>query len=291
MVPFRELKFDNMHDVLNDDFNERYLVDVMGEITHVGNYHGYERNGVSTDIRDIEIESQGKKIKCLLYGEFVKNLDEVLSGEDNKHVVVIILLGAVTRHQGENQLTTGLNCTTVMFNPNIHEAVCYRDRLFECDAVQTQVMNVLLESFKSTEEDEFLKLFPRANLENLAACKSRTIFIVYAAIEKIVNTDDWYKLLMNVADNTGSATMIIFDRDGISLINKKSNEILDDMKKNGCMEHPPKEIGDLIHKEILFKVEGKDRFGKWFKLAFNVLKICMDPEIISKFKSNLQVHI
>lgn len=54
------------------------------------------------------------------------------------------------------------------------------------------------------------------------------------------------------------------------------------------MEHPPQEIVDLVHKEFLFKVEGKDRCGRWFKSAFNVLKICKDPQIISKFKTKVK---
>ncbi|XP_057418357.1 uncharacterized protein LOC130712543 [Lotus japonicus] len=77
--------------------------------------------------------------------------------------------------EGEYKLTAELNCTKVMFNPNIPQAVSYRER---------------------------------------------------------------YKLLLNVADDTGSATFTVFDREGCYLMNKKGNEILEKMEKTGSMEHP-----------------------------------------------------
>lgn len=46
----------------------------------------------------------------------------------------------------------------------------------------------------------------------------------------------------------------------------------------------PKEIGDLVEKQLLFKIEAKNDVNSNFEKSFRVKKLCGDLDIIKKFK-------
>ncbi|XP_057425954.1 uncharacterized protein LOC130719345 [Lotus japonicus] len=96
----------------------------------------------------------------------------VVTGTNIGEDTFISRMDMVPSDSGEYKLTAGLNYTKVMFNPDIPQAVSYRGRLFECDAVHTQVMNVVIERLNATEEDEFLTLFASTRIKNLITCRS-----------------------------------------------------------------------------------------------------------------------
>ncbi|XP_057420829.1 uncharacterized protein LOC130714874 [Lotus japonicus] len=369
-----------------------YLIweaNVIGSLTAISTEVEFSRNGVPTKMIQIEITSGGPHTICVLFGEYVEELNAFLQAGNISNVVVVLLLAKLRTFQGEIQLQNAFNCSKLLFNPDHPDVVCLQKSLAENNETSNQTLSQITDLSRPLVEDEFLKLYPRTTISGLVDCKTyyqRTIFIVLGSIEEIVNPDDWsykackcnksvkhnegrihdfnfegfaiiqksakdveanvvkggdklsipqeirdimhkqflfkveakedfggeykltaglnctkvmfnpdipqavsyrerYKLLLNVADDTGSATFTVLYREGCYLMNKKGNEILEKMEKTGSMEHPPQEIVDLVHKEFLFKVEGKDTCGRWFNPAFNVLKICKDQQIISKFET------
>nr|XP_027192679.1 uncharacterized protein LOC105852554 [Cicer arietinum] len=93
-----------------------------------------------------------------------------------------------------------------------------------------------------------------------------------------------YRIKVRVVDDTDSATFVIFDHDGISLTNKSCLNLLHEMDQDPQSDTVPKEIGDLVEKQFLFKIEAKNDVNSNFEKSFRVKKLCGDLDIIKKFK-------
>ncbi|XP_057444334.1 uncharacterized protein LOC130736530 [Lotus japonicus] len=306
-VPVNLFKFADFEEILSPSFDQQILVDVIGSLTAIGTEVEFSRNGVPTKRIQIEITSGGPHTKCVLFGEYVEELNAFLQAGNISNVVVVLLLAKLRTFKEK------LNCKMHSIAANYCSTwiipmlfVCEKSFAIIQKSAKDVEANVVKGGDKLSIPQEIRDIMHKQLLFKVEAkedfggrfestytvkkiCKDadiimkfihneasgsdisvivlkspteRTIFIIYATIKKIESTNDWYKLLLNVADDTGSTTFT-----------------------TGSMEHPPQEIVDLVHKKFLFKVEGKDICGRWFNPAFNVLKICKDQQIISKFKT------
>ncbi|KAL5057489.1 hypothetical protein RYX36_029093, partial [Vicia faba] len=62
--------------------------DVIGILSSVGLERVYERNLVATKFKVIELESNGIKLGCMIFGPYVEALDAFLQSGCNGNVVV-----------------------------------------------------------------------------------------------------------------------------------------------------------------------------------------------------------
>ncbi|WJX19755.1 hypothetical protein P8452_09398 [Trifolium repens] len=68
-------------------------------LTGVGEKRQYDRNGQSTKLNVIELEADGHKIQCTLFGSYVDEHNNFIASGETRNVVVIIMLGKVKTFQ------------------------------------------------------------------------------------------------------------------------------------------------------------------------------------------------
>ncbi|KAL5055111.1 hypothetical protein RYX36_035793 [Vicia faba] len=82
-----------------------YLIDnVIGILSSVGREMVYERNRVVIKFKVIELESNGIKLECMLFGPYVDALDAFLQFGCNGSVVVVAQYLKVKLYNGKVQL-------------------------------------------------------------------------------------------------------------------------------------------------------------------------------------------
>ncbi|MCI22934.1 replication protein A 70 kDa dna-binding subunit, partial [Trifolium medium] len=63
--------------------------------TAVGVEKTYERNGTQSKMVVVELDNDGYKFKCTLFGSYVDILNSYLASGETENVVVVILLAKV----------------------------------------------------------------------------------------------------------------------------------------------------------------------------------------------------
>ncbi|XP_058774873.1 uncharacterized protein LOC131649140 [Vicia villosa] len=91
-----------------------YLIDVVAILSVVGRERVYERNGVTTKFKVIELQM---KLDCTLFGPYVDELDANLKSGNTDHVVVLPYYLKVKLYNGKIQMHNAMNCTKLLFNP------------------------------------------------------------------------------------------------------------------------------------------------------------------------------
>ncbi|KAL6538031.1 hypothetical protein OROGR_012019 [Orobanche gracilis] len=93
-----------------------------------------------------------------------------------------------------------------------------------------------------------------------------------------------YRIKVNVVDESGSTTFVLFDRLASMLLNKDCVGIINSSTEVDNNSSCPAIISALVDKEFLFKVDVNDRTPKQFEKTYIVKKITNDNSIIEKFK-------
>ncbi|TKY71974.1 hypothetical protein E2542_SST00708 [Spatholobus suberectus] len=91
-----------------------------------------------------------------------------------------------------------------------------------------------------------------------------------------------YKLRVQVSDGSESAIFLTFDVDCYTLLMKSCKEL------DPSSPIFPKDFGSLVGKQVLFKVEKKDRHSFKFNDLYTVKKVCIDTNIIDAFKQEIE---
>ncbi|PNX95618.1 replication factor-A carboxy-terminal domain protein [Trifolium pratense] len=92
-----------------------------------------------------------------------------------------------------------------------------------------------------------------------------------------------YKLNLQVIDNTGSITFVMFDRVVFQVVGLTAQDMLDSMNNDPNSTTYPRELDVFINKRMLFKVEVTDAnlYRNW--RGYTVKKMTADEEIIKQF--------
>ncbi|XP_057811604.1 uncharacterized protein LOC131025837 [Salvia miltiorrhiza] len=95
-----------------------------------------------------------------------------------------------------------------------------------------------------------------------------------------------YMLILNVVDSTNNVSLLVWDKESITLLGKKASEI--ELKGNeiGHLEIIPKEIESAhIGKTILFKVQLRADIKTLNDRPYIVLKVCNNADTVQKYAS------
>ncbi|CAH9102653.1 unnamed protein product [Cuscuta europaea] len=76
---------------------------------------------------------------------------------------------------------------------------------------------------------------------------------------------------------------LMFDREASMMWNKSCVEMLDELDKDGSLALP-KQLTDMVDKELLFKVAYRKSSNPRFPPTFPIKRVCDDAAIIQKFK-------
>ncbi|WJX79767.1 hypothetical protein P8452_62855 [Trifolium repens] len=296
MSPFN---FTPIATIVGGSYDNDYLVDVIGMLTGVGSEREVtNQNGTTTKLNVIELEADGHKIQCTLFGAYVDVLNGFLGAGEVQNVVVIMQLAKAKNFQDKIHIQNCMNCSVLLFNPTCEESVSFRARQEE--AVETLTPLTLTQLNVETQVlpvDEFLFNTPRSTLQ---ALKDATTIISFFFIAVIPDSRMFYCekcnkhvsrvfprfcIKVRVMDHTDSATFVIFDRDASLLFNMACADMIEAPGGAGGAGGLPPQIADMVEKTWLFKVETKPTFNPRFEQSFRVRKICTDVAIINQFKA------
>ncbi|KAL1317450.1 hypothetical protein HN51_069532 [Arachis hypogaea] len=166
--------------------------------------------------------------------------------------------------------------------------------------------------------EDFLEITPRKTIGELKECKEDGDYAVYGTIMGVIGGPDWfvaqcrcgtevvlkfgsyycekcskhveniiprYRIKVKVIDSSGSATFVIFEKLGCLLLHKSCTEILKSTE-NGDFDLT--QLSEFQHmlcdRSFVFKVEVKKICFTSKEPAYDVVDICFNDSIITKFK-------
>ncbi|KAJ1376352.1 hypothetical protein SESBI_50028 [Sesbania bispinosa] len=256
-----------------DGIIDRCLVgeDVGEEWSHDKVYH------FGTDGR------QGK-VNCTFFGDYVDVVNNYLARESEELPVVVNVM----------------NTTTIMWNPDIPEAIEFKRSLAEHGFETEAAVGAIGEGHNDLSmKDDFLGFYPGKTINELHMTEEEGNFIVIATVAAILGDDAWwysacscmkavneedgvffcpvckanvkeftprFKLKIEVFDGDDTTAFILFDQDAQFLLGKTCAEFVAEAK------------------EMLFKVDKGPEYAFRFDDTFRVRRICVDPEIMKMFK-------
>ncbi|WJX39037.1 hypothetical protein P8452_26627 [Trifolium repens] len=312
--------FTPIADIVGGSYDTDFLVDVIGLLTGVGSEREVtNQNGSTTKLNVIELEADGHKIQCTLFGAYVDVLNGFIGAGDVQNAVVIMQLAKAKKFQDNIHIQNCLNCSVLLFNPTCEESVSLRARLPESQETPSPLTLTQLNVETQVQPiDEFLFNTPRSTLQALKEATTEQVNVVLGTVKRILNPDSyWYTacvcnkavipdsrmffcekcnkhvvrvyprfcIKVRVMDHTDSATLVIFDKEASLLFNMTCADMIDAAQGAGGAGGLPLEIAELVEKTWLFKVEAKPSFNPRFEQSFRVRKICRDSAIINQFKA------
>ncbi|XP_027915038.1 uncharacterized protein LOC114174397 [Vigna unguiculata] len=192
-------------------FDTDYLVNVIGMFT--GTERELEKGGKKTKMNVILIESDGYRLECSLFGQYVDMLNAFIASGEDQYVVIALSYCKVKIFQDKVSIQNCMNCTRIIFN---------------CDGEDAMKLKKMM--WDSTES-------PSQPLTQLGQSSKESTFVVKATIKHVLDHDDWwytacicnkvvFKLRLRVIDATDSTTFVVFDRDASAMLKKSCYDIL-----------------------------------------------------------------
>jgi len=111
------------------------------------------------------------KFECTLFGPYVDDLDAHLLSGYKKNVVVLAQYLKVKLFNGKVQLQNAMNCTRLLFNPDIPEVIDFVKNSNNIGS-PTQPLSYMKDASEMTLEEEFLNLSQRKTIEELKDCRN-----------------------------------------------------------------------------------------------------------------------
>ncbi|KAJ1414961.1 hypothetical protein SESBI_18473 [Sesbania bispinosa] len=266
-----------------------YLLDFISILTAVSEEITLVKGGMEKRLVLLDLVDEMGEIRFAVFGDMVDAVLDNLSQAGCGFLVLIIQLARVNFYK-------------------VHE--------IETD-VAVSVITPRPRPVSMT--DEFLKLYPKKTVGELYELVEEGYFIIMATIMEVVHDGHWwymacscmravnygrgmpfcdecktivydltqrYKIKLMVSDGNDNAHLIMWDSECYSLINRSCRDLLATSKGKGSAQYP-KEIGALVGKEVLFRVEVKHDELINLDDSFKVKSVCTDATIINQYKEDV----
>ncbi|GAU43970.1 hypothetical protein TSUD_283970 [Trifolium subterraneum] len=265
------------------------MVDVIG--------HVVEKNTMDATLEDLE----GNRIHCTLWDDYAVKMQHFLDNHDPSLPVIIILqLCKLKKYLGSMRISNSFYGSKLFLNADVPEVVSQMTGpplLSIADEIlHTQRMTIedLIEANEcygsvlawACEFDTDAGWFYHA----CSKCASRINFIsgqLYCDKCTMPRTAiPRFKVHLQVIDDTGSITFVLFDRVISQVIGRTAQDLLDAMNNVEHNSGPyPSDLDVFVDKRMLFKVEVTDAnlYRNW--RGYTVKKVTSDEDIINSFMS------
>ncbi|GAU50408.1 hypothetical protein TSUD_244550 [Trifolium subterraneum] len=191
-VPPNLYLISNPSEIFSGQYDTDYLVDVMGMLTAVGVEKTYHRNGTQSKMVVVELDNDGYRFKCTLFGSYVDMLNSYLASGETENVVVVILLAKVKIFQGRATVQNTIYSTKILFNPVFSAAVDLKKRMIENNDTPSPGISRLQDNSKISLMEDFIQVNPYSSIEGLKESRVEGVFVVCATIKVIVDDNDWW---------------------------------------------------------------------------------------------------
>ncbi|KAJ1377870.1 hypothetical protein SESBI_48423 [Sesbania bispinosa] len=317
LIPRFGFSLKNTQDVVDTKGKSDYLMDFMGVLLAVSNEKRIMKEGKLTRVIVLELADEKGRIRCSLFGDFVDMVTNFLSEGKNELPIIIIQLARVSSYKGSIVLQNVMNATKLFWNPQIPEAVDFKNGISSND-IDIDVSVGLIEDNTRVMslKEEFLDAYPRKTISQLQYILEEGMYIVSGTVERVSEEGLWwymggkcqrsviqdaggfycswcetivyevtprYKLLLEVNDGQEKANFMIFDTDVYSVLQISCKDLMSGMKDLELGPYP-EEFKKFLGMECLFKVQIKGNCQTTYGDAFTVKKLCYQEDIVQGFK-------
>ncbi|XP_072061196.1 uncharacterized protein [Arachis hypogaea] len=237
-----------------------YLIDVIGFLISVHDYSDVELDdGKKFKLVLIQLYSNGSYLTCNLFGDFLTKMRLALMNAVSQLPIILLQSVKVKIYEEKVVVQNVIDCSKIMINPDIPEAVCFITRLNPSESYSIDSITFGNGFIVADVDDDFVNLSMNRSIKELRENDADGFFNVVAKIKSICNNFDWlyyscvcgylleffrshfscsecgrkiknavkkYKVLVNVEDATGSARFVLYDRSAALLFKKKLIEVL-----------------------------------------------------------------
>ncbi|TKY53416.1 hypothetical protein E2542_SST24946 [Spatholobus suberectus] len=275
---------------------------MMGVLLSVSGERHYIKEGRVTRMIVLELVDDKGKLKCALFGDYVDIVNEHLTTSGTQLPVVIMQFAKIKSFKGDICIQNVMNASRLFWNPQVPEAIEFRNGMilhgFDLDVAIGE-----MDDYNRTIplKDEFLTKYSRKTIDGLQIAEE-LILICHRVVSAdgglyycpgcctcVLDVTPRYKLRVQVSDSSESAIFLIFDADCYTLLMKSCKELVSEVEDPSSPIFP-EDFGSLVGKEVLFKVEKKDRRSLKFNDLYTVKKVCIDADIIDAFKQETDVQ-
>ncbi|KAK2454686.1 replication protein A 70 kDa DNA-binding subunit [Trifolium repens] len=323
-IPQNHFDFMPFDEILSKT-NEDQLLDVIGHVVEKNDIKETEKNGKISKIIDATLEDlEGNRIHCTLWDDYALLMQRFLDTHDpSLPVVIIIQLCKLKKYLGVMGISNAFYGTKLMLNADIPEVTDYIQRMNDANVELTQVLSQVSGPAVLSVADDLMQT-RRMTIEDLIESTEKCYGTVLAWACEIDNESGWFyqactkcasritfmggqlycvkcnmprtaiprfKVNLQVMDDTGSITFIMFDRVVTQFIGRTSQDLLDTMNRGSNSDAYPHELDVFVNKRMLFKVEVTDAnlFRNW--RGYTVKKLSYDEEVINRFTTLYGINL
>ncbi|XLR44411.1 hypothetical protein HN51_028534 [Arachis hypogaea] len=240
-----------------------YLIDVMGFLISVRDYSNIELDDEKKfKLVLIQLYTNGSYLTCNLFENFLTKIRLALMNVVSQPPIILLQSVKVKIYEGKIVVQNVIDCSKIMINPDISEAVCFITRLDPSESYFINSITLGNEFIIADVDDDFVNLSMNRSIKKLRENDADGFFNVVAKIKSICNNFDWwyyscvcgypfeifrshfscsecgrkiksavkkYRVLVDVENATGSARFVLYDRSAALLFRKKLIEVLRDL--------------------------------------------------------------
>ncbi|XP_019197333.1 PREDICTED: uncharacterized protein LOC109191207 [Ipomoea nil] len=250
------------------DVDEKVLMDVIGRVVEI--YSPLEKviAGKKTKLIDFVLEDMSKnQIKCTLWDDHVDQLIPYFNQDVTDPVILLIqLCRAKFMDNGEVRICSSFDATQLFFSHPCKEFVAFKSRSFTSNSTPLRCI------------DSSSRL--GGGLPNGSGTSKE---VLVSSIEEIYSKKKWivrYRVIVRVADETGDAPMLIWDRECADLVGIAAADLKE--KYPGGNNSIPPELGRLHGMSMLFRIAMKKDQVESYYSAFTVLRVCKDEAVLTQ---------
>ncbi|GAU43356.1 hypothetical protein TSUD_283110 [Trifolium subterraneum] len=246
--------------------------DVIGHVVEKNTLKETEKNGHIHKVMDVTLEDlEGIRIHCTLWADFAVKMQQFIDGHDSSLPVIMVLqLGKLKKYLGSMGISNSFYGTKLFLNADIPEVTTYIERMNAANVELTQVVSQMSGPVIVTVADDLLQT-PRMTIEDLiessqanipgttsffvynylacTRCASRITFIagqLYCEKCKMPRTAiPSFKVHLQVIDDIGSITFVMFDRVVSQVLGRTAQDLLDTMN-NVVVNNEEPSYGDFV---------------------------------------------
>ncbi|XLR58192.1 hypothetical protein S83_008864, partial [Arachis hypogaea] len=226
-----------------------YLIDVMGFLISVRDYSDVELDdGKKFKLVLIQLYSNGSYLTCNLFGDFLTKMRLALMNAVSQPPIILLQSVKIKIYEGKIVVQNVIDCTKIMINLDIPEAVCFITRLDPSESYFIDSITLGNGFIVADVDDDFVNLSMNRNIKELRENDAVTLLFRKKLIEVLRDLDAEHSVVY-------------------------------------ATPYPPF-FDDVIGKEVVFKVDRKKVRNRPNIGTFKVVNCSDDHVIVNKFKTD-----
>ncbi|XP_048501302.1 uncharacterized protein LOC125497687 [Beta vulgaris subsp. vulgaris] len=308
-IPLYGFEFVPFGDILAKKGSDVYLIDIIGQVTAYGELINTAKSRCMT----IELmDTKNDNLTCVLWGTYADEMINYINAEGaNGAVIVILQFAKRIMYKGGVRVQNSRYASRLFINTQLSEIIAFKDSM----CCKTQQISGQLTQL-TNESDDFLKQEYVKDIFDIMNMKKSCVCVCLATIEDIDVGYSWYydgcnrcmsgvireddvircrkenvvlrsttprfKIKLIVADKSGDASFMMFDKEVSKLVGRTAKEMVASQNQMENNEFP-EEFKSLLGKRFLFKVTVPYNNGVDQNYSYTVNSTSDEPELINKW--------